>query len=36
LLLKKGLNDKLPEVETKVHIATVQGMIHRIMFGEDD
>ncbi|WP_347489811.1 type I restriction-modification system endonuclease [Desulfoscipio sp. XC116] len=32
----KGLADKTPETTTKVHIATVQGMVRRIMFGGDD
>ena len=31
----KGLADKWPEAETKVHIATVQGMVKRILFAED-
>lgn len=32
----KGLNDKFPEAATKVHIATVQGMVKRIMYSEDE
>ncbi|WGV60095.1 type I restriction-modification system endonuclease [Brevibacillus brevis] len=28
----KGLTDKRPDAETKVHIATVQGMVKRILF----
>jgi len=32
----KCLVDKTPEATTKVHIATVQGMVRRIMFGDDD
>ncbi len=31
----KGLNDKFPELETKVHFATVQGMVKRILYPEE-
>ena len=31
----KSLEDKEPEKETKVHIATVQGMMQRIMYNQD-
>jgi len=31
----KGLDDKKPDINTKVHIATIQGQIRRIMFSED-
>ena len=27
----KGLGDQVPEPETKLHIATVQGMVHRVV-----
>jgi type I restriction enzyme R subunit len=32
----KSLKDVTPEVETRVHIATVQGMVHRLFYNEDD
>ncbi|KUO59703.1 MAG: type I restriction endonuclease subunit R [Gracilibacter sp. BRH_c7a] len=32
----KGLDDKMPETTTKVHIATVQGMVRRIMFSTNE
>ncbi|RIV26137.1 type I restriction-modification system endonuclease [Alicyclobacillaceae bacterium I2511] len=32
----KGLTEKRPEAETKVHIATVQGMVKRILFSGED
>lgn len=32
----KGLDEKSPELTTKLHIATVQGMVKRIMFSEDE
>ncbi|GAB6178784.1 type I restriction-modification system endonuclease [Desulfotomaculum defluvii] len=32
----KGLEDKTPEPATKVHIATIQGMIRRVLFREDE
>ena len=32
----KGLEDKTPEPATKVHIATIQGMIRRVLFGEEE
>lgn len=32
----KGLDEKQPEPETKVHISTVQGMVKRIMYNEDE
>lgn len=31
----KGLSDRRPELDTKVHIATIQGMIKRIMFSDN-
>jgi len=32
----KGLTEKVPNPETKVHIATVQGMVKRILFNDDE
>lgn len=32
----KSLEDMTPEVETKVHIATVQGMVHRLFYNNSD
>ena len=32
----KGINAARPEETTRVQISTVQGMIHRIMFNDDD
>jgi type I restriction enzyme, R subunit len=32
----KSLEDMTPEVETKVHIATVQGMVRRIFYNESE
>ncbi|MEL3972055.1 type I restriction-modification system endonuclease [Rossellomorea oryzaecorticis] len=32
----KSLDDMTPEVETKVHIATVQGMVHRLFYSENN
>ncbi len=32
----KELADKAPEVETKVHIATVQGLVQRILYADPD
>ncbi len=32
----KNLEDKEPEPETKVHISTVQGMVKRIMYNNDE
>ncbi|MGQ5708774.1 type I restriction-modification system endonuclease [Lactobacillus sp. PSON] len=32
----KELNDKMPEATTKIQIATVQGMIKRLFFNEDE
>lgn len=32
----KGLNEKSPELTTKLHIATVQGMVKRIMYSESE
>jgi type I restriction enzyme R subunit len=31
----KGLNEKFPELETKVHFSTVQGMVKRILYPEE-
>jgi type I restriction enzyme, R subunit len=31
----KSLKDVQPEFETRVHIATVQGMVHRLFYNED-
>lgn len=31
----KSLEDMSPEVMTRVHIATVQGMVHRLFYSED-
>jgi type I restriction enzyme R subunit len=31
----KGLDEKTPEMTTKLHIATVQGMVKRIMYSND-
>lgn len=31
----KGLDEKSPELTTKLHIATVQGMVKRIMYSDD-
>ncbi|MGY3328920.1 type I restriction enzyme R subunit [Mesorhizobium sp. USDA 4775] len=30
----KGLDDVVPEVETKVHICTIQGLVKRVLFAE--
>lgn len=32
----KSLEDMTPDVETKVHIATVQGMVHRLFYNHDE
>ena len=32
----KDLNDIAPESETKTHIATIQGMVQRLLFAKDD
>lgn len=32
----KGLDEKSPELTTKLHISTVQGMVKRIMYSEDE
>jgi type I restriction enzyme R subunit len=32
----KGLNDIAPESETKVHICTIQGLVKRVLFAEDN
>ena len=32
----KGLEDKLVDKETRIHIATVQSMVKRIIYNEDD
>lgn len=32
----KGLDEKEPESHTKVHIATVQGMVRRILYNEEE
>ncbi len=32
----KSMEDISPEVMTRVHIATVQGMVHRLFYSEDD
>ncbi|MCT8137889.1 type I restriction-modification system endonuclease [Anaerobacillus sp. CMMVII] len=32
----KSLDDMTPEVETKVHIATVQGMVRRLFYSENE
>ena len=32
----KSLEDRFPEPSTKVHIATIQGLVKRIMYNEDD
>lgn len=32
----KGLTQKIPEDDTRVHIATVQGLIKRIMYNSED
>ena len=32
----KGLGDVAPESETKVHICTIQGLVKRILFAEDN
>jgi type I restriction enzyme R subunit len=31
----KEIDEQLPEADTKVHIATVQGLVRRIMYSED-
>ncbi|TPL81893.1 type I restriction-modification system endonuclease [Mesorhizobium sp. B2-3-12] len=31
----KGLGDVVPEVETKVHICTIQGLVKRVLFAAD-
>lgn len=31
----KSLDDKTPETHTKIHIATIQGMVKRIMYSEN-
>lgn len=31
----RGLEDKTPDINTKVHIATIQGMLKRIMLGNE-
>lgn len=32
----KELTDQVPETATKVHIATVQGLVKRILYGDED
>ncbi|WP_373077462.1 type I restriction-modification system endonuclease [Fusobacterium varium] len=32
----KGLEDKFPEADTKVHIVTIQGLIKRVLFPDDN
>jgi len=32
----KALVDKMPDDDTKVHIATIQGMVKRILYTEDN
>jgi type I restriction enzyme, R subunit len=32
----KGLGDVLPESETKVHICTIQGLVKRVLFAENE
>lgn len=32
----KSLEDKKPEIDTKVHIATVQGMVKRILYSQEE
>lgn len=32
----KELEEAAPDSDTAVHIATVQGMVHRVLYGEDD
>lgn len=32
----KEIDDQQPEADTKVHIATVQGLVKRILYAEDD
>ena len=32
----KGLTDVAPESETKVHICTIQGLVKRVLFAEDN
>lgn len=32
----KGLTDMAPESETKVHICTIQGLVKRVLFAEDN
>ena len=32
----KGLDDVAPESETKVHICTIQGLVKRVLFAEDN
>jgi type I restriction enzyme, R subunit len=32
----KGLDDIAPESETKVHICTIQGLVKRVLFAEDN
>jgi len=32
----KGLGDVTPDSETKVHICTIQGLVHRVLFTEND
>jgi type I site-specific restriction endonuclease len=32
----KGLSDVAPESETKVHICTIQGLVKRVLFAEDN
>ena len=32
----KGLKDACPDSDTQVHVATVQGMVKRVLFGKDD
>lgn len=31
----KGLGDLVPEADTRLHIATVQGMVHRLLYAAD-
>ncbi len=32
----KGLGDLRPEADTRLHVATVQGMVHRLMYSPDN
>ncbi|MCB9779937.1 MAG: type I restriction-modification system endonuclease [Alphaproteobacteria bacterium] len=32
----KGLGDLVPDSDTRLHIATIQGMVHRLLYSSDD